>query len=190
MNQRVIGLVGEIASGKDTAANHLVKCHGAEIASFSKPLRDILDILGLPQTRENMIWLGVDLRERFGQNILAKAMAKIVEKSEAPIVCLPNVRLLSDIELLEHLPNFYLIQIVAAPQIRFKRLKNRNQNVDDQTKTWEQFLADAQLPTEVPIKETAKKALFCVDNNGDLDNLFRRISQIVRVTEHGDTIYA
>jgi dephospho-CoA kinase len=186
MNKTIIGLVGEIASGKDEAAKFLTKEYGSITASFSQPLRDTLDILGLPQDRDNMINLGIDLRERFGQDILAKAVLRMVNKSDAPVACLPNVRLLSDITVFENLPGFHLIRIDADEDVRFKRLCNRGQNPDDATKTWEEFLVDSQKPTEIAIRETAKHAQFSIENNTCIANLHKQVRAIMRVITGGE----
>lgn len=179
MDKIVIGLVGEIASGKSTVAQFLTDHLNSETASFSQPLRNILDILGLPQSRENMVWLGVDLRERFGQDILAKAVFKMVNDSPNQIICLPNIRLAGDITLLKTLPGFVLVSIEADQKIRYERLIKRRQNPDDAAKTWEEFLTDSQLPTEVTIREVAKQAQFSIDNNTDLTDLFKQVKQII-----------
>lgn len=175
----ILGLVGEIASGKSAMAQFLEEEFKSETASFSQPLRQILDILSLPQSRENMVWLGVDLRERFGQDVLAKAVFKMIEKSPAEIICLPNIRLEGDVILLKTLPNFYLIRIEADQRTRYDRLTKRDQNTDDAGKTWEEFLADAQLPTEVTIKEVGKQARFVIDNNTCEANLCKQIRRII-----------
>lgn len=179
-NKIIIGLVGEIASGKSTAAQFLEDEFNSETVSFSRPLRQILNILGLPQTRENMVWLGVDLRERFGQDVLANAILKMINESPAKIICLPNIRLESDIIVLKKMPDFYLVKIEAEQNIRYQRLIKRHQNPDDSTKTWEQFLADASLPTEVSIRKVAKQAQFSIENNTCEANLIKQVRAIIK----------
>jgi len=177
----VIGLVGEIASGKDAIGRFLQKEYGVEIISFSQLLRDILNILGLPQNRENMVWLGVDLRNRFGQNVLGEAIFNQIQKSQAKLVCLPNVRIKNDIVQLKDDPNFHLISVIADPRVRYNRLLSRGQNSDDAAKTWEEFLADSLLPTEVTIKELAEHAEFSIENNACLAHLFKQVRNIMKV---------
>ena len=178
-NKIILGLVGEIASGKDTVAQFLEEEFKSATASFSQPLRQILDILSLPQSRENMVWLGVDLRQRFGQDILAKAVSGLVIKSQSEIVCLPNIRLEGDVILLKTLPDFYLIRIETDQRTRYDRLIKRDQNTDDAGKTWAEFLADSQLPTEVTIKEIGKQAQFVIDNNTCKANLCKQVRRII-----------
>ena len=179
-NKIILGLIGEIASGKSALADFLTDEFQSKTASFSEPLRRILDLLGLPQSRENMVWLGVNLREHFGQDILAKYTFRTITHSFAPIICLPNIRLEGDISLLKTLPHFYLIRIDAEPEIRYKRLTQRTENSDDSTKTWEEFLADSTLSTEIGIRDLPKQAHFSIDNNTCKANLFKQIRSIIK----------
>lgn len=176
----ILGLVGEIASGKDTIAEYLRKKYQSQTISFSQPLRDILDRMYLPQNRENMANLGHDLRQRFGRDIIAKAVGQEIEKSKKSIICLPNVRLKEDITYLKNKPGFFLIHIKAEPKIRYQRLTKRSQNTDDQTKTWAQFQRDAKLPTEIQIRRVARQAKFVIDNNGNYKNLYRQTEDIIK----------
>ena len=176
----IVGLVGEIAAGKDTVADYLRKKYGSQTISFSQPLRDILDILLLDQSRNNMAWLGHDLRDRFGQDILAKAITKQVNEAKSQILCLPNIRLPQDIKYLKDMPGFVLIGINTQAEIRFKRIKTRGQNTDDKTKTWKQFQKDAKLPTEISIRKIMKKAKYQIDNNGSFKELHSQVDKIIK----------
>ena len=176
----ILGLVGEIASGKDTVAAYLKKNYRSETVSFSQPIRDILDRLYLPQTRTNMSELGIGLRQTFGQDLLSKVIAEEVKNSQQKIVSLPNVRLASDLIYLKKLPGFYLIHIDTEQKTRFQRLKKRTQNADDQNKTWPEFLRDSRLPTETKIRHLAKKARYQLDNNGSFSQLYRQINELIK----------
>ncbi|MEK7167395.1 MAG: AAA family ATPase [Patescibacteria group bacterium] len=176
----IIGLVGEIASGKDTVAAYLKKKYKSETISFSQPLRNILDVLFLSQTRESMSWLGTILRGRFGQNLLAKVITQKAEKSKSRIVVIPNVRLPQDIVFLKRLPHFVLVGIDTNPKIRYQRLTKRRQNADDKNKTWKQFLKDAKLPTETKIRKLIKKSRIILDNNGDFKDLYLQVEKMLK----------
>lgn len=179
MPKIILGLVGEICSGKDTVAAYLKDKYGSETIGFSMPIRDILDRLYLPQTRDNMMRCGIFLRDGFGQDLFSRVIAQETEASNAPVVAIPNVRLESDIVYLDKLPGFVLVGVDAAAELRFERIKQRNQNPDDATKTWEEFQKDAELPTEIHIRELAKKCEFTIDNNGDLEYLHTQIDGLM-----------
>ncbi len=176
----ILGFVGEIGSGKDAIAHYLSEHHNFQTISFSKPLRDVLDRLHLPQTRENMVWLGYDLRNRFGTDVLDRVITDEVNASNEQRFCLPNVRLEADITQLKLLPGFTLIRVEADAKIRYERLNGRGQNTDDHTKTWEEFLADAELPTEKTIREIAKQATHTIHNNSTIEELHQQIEELLK----------
>lgn len=174
----IIGLIGEIASGKDTAADYLTKKYNFAKISFSEPLREILDMLYLPQNRSNMANLGHDLRQRFGADILSQTVKNNILKSKKKYICLPNIRLPGDIKAFTELKPI-LVYIKAETKIRYERLIARNQNQDDQTKTWQQFKKDSQLPTEKSIRKIAKQAKYQIDNNSSYQNLYHQLDQLM-----------
>src|SRR3989338_9548768 len=101
MNKIVFGLIGPLASGKGTVAQYLRERHNAGSARFSSILRDILDRVYLPQTRENLQALSSSLRGQFGDDLLALAVAKDVERDEHDIVAVDGVRREPDIKHLK-----------------------------------------------------------------------------------------
>ncbi len=179
MKKIVLGFVGELSSGKGTSVSYLKEKYGASTYSFSTMLRDILDRIYVDQTRDNLIDLSVFLRGRFGEDTMAKTMAKDVQNDPADVVAIEGIRRHADIEYLKKLPNFVLVEISADQKTRFERLKKRNQNADDQTKTWEEFLADAKKPTEISIREVAKEAKQHINNNDSLKNLHHQLDTLV-----------
>src|SRR3990167_736894 len=54
MAKTILGLVGPIASGKDTVKKYLEKKYSALGCRFSSILRDVLERINLPNSRENM----------------------------------------------------------------------------------------------------------------------------------------
>ncbi|MFA6227881.1 MAG: AAA family ATPase [Patescibacteria group bacterium] len=180
MNKIVLGLVGEIAAGKDTVAAYLKKKYKSQTVSFSQPLRDILNRLYLPINRKNMDDLGMNLRQVFGQDLLSRVIYDEVRQTKSKLVVLPNIRLESDMVYLKTLPEFHLVGIDCEIKTRFARLKNRRQNIDDKTKTWRQFLSDSRVPLQQQIRQIAKRAKFQLDNNGTKRELFQQVEQLMK----------
>ena len=179
MAKVIFGFVGKMSSGKGTSVAYLKEKYNAATFSYSTMLRDTLDRFYLPHTRDNMIDLSVFVRGRFGEDTMAKAVAHDIEKDAADFVAVEGIRRLADIEYLKKLPGFILVEIVVDQKTRFERLKNRGQNPDDASKTWEEFLADAEKPTEVSIREVAAHASEKVDNNGSFEKLYRQLDKLV-----------
>ena len=65
----ILGLVGSLASGKETTKKYLAENYKAEDCKFSSILRDVLNRLTVPVSRENMQNLSTILRANFGENL-------------------------------------------------------------------------------------------------------------------------
>lgn len=175
----IIGFTGLIASGKGTAAKYFEENYQASTYRFSTMLRDALDRFYLPHSRENMVKISEIMRQTFGQDIMAKVMAEDASRDQNKIVVVEGIRRIPDITYLRQLPNFKLVRLVAEPETRHSRLTKRRENPDDETKTYEQFLADHQHPTELTIPEVMGHADVEVNNNGDLEALYRQLDQLI-----------
>jgi dephospho-CoA kinase len=92
MQKVVLGISGEIASGKDTVGDYLAEAHGALKLRFSQPLRDTLDCLHLEQNRENMARLSMHLRKAFGEDVLSRVILAEAEGSDAEFVVVDGIR--------------------------------------------------------------------------------------------------
>lgn len=179
MKKVIIGVAGEIASGKDTAGKYIAEKYNALSLRFSQPLRDILDRMSLPQNRENMAKLSLYLRKAFGEDVFSKVLLAESEASQNAMVVIDGVRRLPDIIHMETNTHFYFIYIDASADIRYERLIQRRQNTDDATKTPAQFTKDALLETESQILELKERADFVINNDGTLEELERQIDDII-----------
>lgn len=175
----ILGISGEIASGKDTVGKHMAEKYGALSLRFSQPLRDILDRLHLDQNRENMATLSLHLRKAFGEDALSKVMLADAEKDPRDIVVVDGVRRLPDILHMETDPHFSFAYVEAAPDKRYERLILRRQNTDDATKTPAQFEKDAKLETELQIGGLKERADFVISNDGTLEELQAQVDSMV-----------
>ncbi len=177
----VIGLAGMIASGKDTIADYVVKKHDGQSVSFSQPLRDILNRVFLPINRINLSKLAQILIDNFGGDILSHTITEEIKASPKQIFVLPNIRRDSDYVCMINEPDFdfYLVGLNTDSKICFERLIKRGQNVDDKSKTWNDFQKDLLLSTEVEIANLVKKSSYQLDNNGNLETLYLQVDKLV-----------
>ena len=180
MSKIIIGLVGSLASGKETAKKYLAEKYDAKDCRFSSILRDILERAALPNSRDNLQKLSTVLRENFGENLLAKAIAMDASKLEADIVVIDGVRRFTDIEHLNELENFILVKIDADSKIRYERMKARNENHGDDKKTFEEFLEDHMKEADKQIPEVMKTAKHSIDNSETFDDLYKQIDEIIQ----------
>jgi len=178
-NKIIIGLAGQIASGKDTVAEYLAQKYNSVTVSFSQPLRDILNRLFLPIDRQHLSGLAQCLIDKFGTDVLSKTIAKEIETSNKQIFVLPNIRREADYAHLIHNPGFILVGINTDLKKCYERLVKRGQNEDDKTKTWEQFQKDLTLSTEVSIAGLIEKSLIKLDNNGSKEDLYKQVDELI-----------
>lgn len=179
MSKIILASVGEIASGKGVFVDYIKEKFNSNSYKFSTPLRNILDRIGEEQSRENMQDLSTILRERFGQDLLAKIIVKDVQEDPQEVVLVDGVRRVADIKYLKELDGFYLINVQAKEKIRYERIKSRAENPGDKDKTWEEFQKDAQAETEVSIREVAKLANYTIKNNSSLEEYYQQIEKII-----------
>ncbi|MBT4349188.1 AAA family ATPase [bacterium] len=181
MSEKIIlGFTGLISCGKGTAAKHFKEKYNAETFRFSTMLRDVLDRLYLKHSRDNMSGISTVLREFFGQDLMAKVMAKDVDSSKSQLIIVDGIRRMDDVKYLRKLPNFKLASIEADMKIRYERLISRSENPDDKTKTWEEFEADHKLETELTILDTMKAADIIINNNSSLEDFKKQLDKLVK----------
>lgn len=179
MSKIIIGLVGPIASGKGVTKKYLETKYGAKHCKFSTPLRDILIRLKIEISRDNIIDLSTMLRERYGQDLFSKVITSDASRLDADVVVVDGVRRLDDIEHLSTLPHFHLIKVDADPKVRYERLKIRNENIGDSEKSFAEFMEDHERETEATIPEVMERAEYSLNNDGDLEDLYRQIDSLI-----------
>jgi len=179
MTKIIIGLVGMLACGKGAVKQRLVEKYNAQDCRFSTILRDVLTRVDLPLSRDNLIKISTVLRQNFGEDLLAKAIAKDASILDSDIVVIDGMRRMSDIGHLINLPNFILVSVEAKPEIRYKRLVKRNENVGDGEMTFEKFLADHKRETEITIPEVMSHAKEIINNDGSVEDLNQQVDMIV-----------
>ncbi len=176
----ILGIAGEVASGKDTIARYYQKKYGAGMYRFSDVLRDILHRLHIPESRKNLAEASLMIRKTFGEDVFAKAIVEEIERDSREFIVIDGVRRRSDVAGIESLPGFRLLYISADQKKRHTRLTERKQNVDDSTKTYEEFLRDSELESELEIRKLFDGADFLIENNAGLDELYAEADRVFR----------
>ncbi len=179
-NKIIIGIVGEMGSGKSTVARYIKEKYSASSYKFSDILRDILEKLSLPVTRDNLIDLFLVLAPRFGENVLAGPMKQAVDNDPNSYIVVEGIRRPADISRLEELPHFYLLGIKSDPKIRFERIHARHERSDDQEKSYQEFLEDHKKSTEIYAPEMVQHAPYKITNNGTAEELYTEIDTVLK----------
>jgi len=176
--EMIIGLTGTNASGKTTVVKHLVSKH-FEHYSLSDILRDELNKRDVEPTRENLIQIGNELRENFGASILADRVKIKFSKSNAVI---DSIRNPGEVKSLKQLPNFSLIAVDAPVELRFHRASSRKR-VENATNL-DEFIDMENREKSIHINhqnisECIQLADFKLQNDNNLEKLYRSINQII-----------
>lgn len=179
MKKIILGLVGEMATGKGTAARYIVEKYNGKAFKFSTLLRDVLDRLYLEQSRENLQKISTVLRQNFGEDLFASVMAGDVKKDSADIIVIDGIRRPADIKYLKEIPEFKFVYIETDVKKCYGRLIGRQENSDDVGKTFEEFKKEHEAEPEQQIRDLKKNADYVVDNNGSLKALHQQLDKII-----------
>ncbi|HLB50966.1 MAG TPA: AAA family ATPase [Patescibacteria group bacterium] len=182
----VIGLVGEMSSGKGTVARYIAEKYGASIYRFSTILRDILDRVYVKHARENIQRLSTFLRQTYGENLLSKVIYYDVKKDPASIIVVDGVRRRSDVSYLKEMSGFALAYIDASLETRYRRISERDENVDDQTMTLNSFKKQQEDESESQIRTLKSEANFIIDNNGTQEQLLTAVDRMIADIRNDD----
>jgi len=118
-------------SGKDSVAEELVK-KGFTHFSLSDLIREELGRRGVEVTRDNLIKVGNELREKYGHSVLGeRAIEKMKDKTGDFVIS--SIRHPSEVKALKKDGHFFLVEVRAPITVRFKRIKERNRENDPKT---------------------------------------------------------
>lgn len=132
---KVVGVVGPIASGKDTVLKELEK-RGFKAFFLGERTREEADRRGLPHDRSILQDMGNDLREKFGDDILVKRTEELLNGLGKKIV-IDGIRNAGEIAYLRKKYDAIIIGVDASVKRR-RRLSNKRKG-DADPKTEEEF---------------------------------------------------
>ena len=179
MPKTILALVGETGAGKGEAVEYLKKKFGNKISvwKFSTALSEVLNIFFDEVKKEDQQWLVGHLREKFGEDILARSVEKKIKNATDGLILLDGVRVRGDEEMVKR-NNGQLIFITAPSRLRWERLQGRGEKGDDRA-TFEKFLEMENAASEHQIREIGGRAEFKIDNSGDWENLHSQLENLI-----------
>ncbi len=178
MKKRIIGLLGETGSGKDTFSNIIKnEVPSVLLLRFSKPLSDALGVFFDEIKKEDQQWLANNLRDRFGEDILMKGIAKKMKESSSEKIILNGIRVREEFNFIKD-KGGTIIYINADPKIRWERVRERGEKKDDNV-YYEKFLEIDKGRPEVQVRELGEQADIVIDNNKELKDLKKKAIEII-----------
>jgi dCMP deaminase len=127
----IIGITGHYCSGKDTMAEHLAQMGFSHI-SLSDFIREECTKRGIEITRDNLIKMGNEMREKNGHGILGeRAFEKLSAQGGDFVVT--SIRHPAEVKALKKHGHFFLVEGRAPVKVRFERMQKRNRENDPKT---------------------------------------------------------
>lgn len=170
----VLGLTGYHRAGKDAASRYLKKEYGFHTLTFSDVLKKRLKQEGKEVTKMNMSIAGEELREEKGNAAIAKELMKIVEEKGWKEVVLNGFMSPEEVDYVRNrVMNFYLIEVQAAPKIRFER---RSETEPDNE---EGFFQRDERDKRKGFEKVLEMDDYIVRNNSTLEDLHLELDYIM-----------
>jgi dCMP deaminase len=175
----LIGLTGRNASGKGEVARYLQK-KSFYYYSLSDVIRDEIRTRGDQPTRDRLIVVGNELRQRYGAQVLAERVLAKIEDDKHYII--DSIRNPFEVEAFRAAKHFKLIRVEAPPELRFQRIVSRRRESDPQT--LEDFVelenreaeGDDTSQNLVKVELMADHAIF---NDGPIEKLYPQIDELL-----------
>lgn len=174
----VVGLVGATGSGKDTVAEYLEKKYKAKLMRFADPLKETLSIYFDKFSKEDQQWLANLFMQRFGKDILSRALRKRIDDGEG-LILVNGIRFWEDFHFVKSYTRSYIIYVRVNQKLRWERVKNRGEKTDDKV-SFEKFQEIDRNETERYVQEIGEKADFIIDNEKDLKYLLEKTDEAMR----------
>jgi dCMP deaminase len=175
----LIGLTGRNAAGKGEVARYLQR-KSFYYYSLSDAIRDEIRSRGEQPTRERLIIIGNELRQKHGAAVLAERILSKIEDDKHYII--DSIRNPAEVEAFREAKHFKLIRVEAPAEVRFQRIVNRQRESDP--KTYEEFVALENREAEgddtsqnlVKVELMADHPLI---NDGPIERLYVQIDELL-----------
>ncbi|MBR9691180.1 AAA family ATPase [Candidatus Woesearchaeota archaeon] len=175
----IIGLTGSFCGGKDSAAEYLGE-KGFKHFSLSDIIRDECRKKKKKLTRTNLQKIGIELREKFGDTVLAERALKKAGDGKDYIIT--SIRHPDEVKALMKDKNFFLVKVDAPVRVRFERMAARKREEDPET--FEKFLKLEGMEMEGSgsgqrIRECNEMAKIILVNDSSFDVLKEKVDKMV-----------
>ena len=177
----VLGITGKRGSGKDTMAEYLKATYGFRVLTYTDDvLAPILKAKGREVTRENLISLALEMRAASGRHILTKLMCDKIDLDG--LWAISGVRYPEEVGYFKERfgDAFKLVKIECSIENRHERVVLRGTK-GEAGMTMRKFMEIEEKETEKMINETIRLADFSLDNDGKLDEFYRRIDELAKM---------
>ncbi|HVT01483.1 MAG TPA: AAA family ATPase [Patescibacteria group bacterium] len=181
--KKLIGITGPLGSGKTTASK-ILQNKGYVQLIFSDVIKDEAKKRGLPtDTREILQDIGDELRNKYGNEVLAKKLLKKAVKLKINFLVVDGIRNIGELNYIKKRGGF-IIGINSSLENRFKRISVPGEFYYGKSK--KEFEKDEARDRGVGQDDFGQHAKDClnasdiiINNNGTLKNLKEILLHII-----------
>jgi len=178
---KVIGVVGEIGSGKDEVLKYLREKYGVPYLSTGDIVRGLASKEGVEGTRENLEAISRRCFQDMGRGCFVRMARDEIVRQGWKLAGISGVRTPDDVEYLRKTfgKDFILVRVdIKDPLVRFGRVRKRSEARDPLT--YEAFqLQDKKEEETFNISGAVAMADCAVDNSGPLASLHAAMEALV-----------
>ena len=190
MVKKVVGLTGSIGSGKKLVKEALMKKYSAYYSSLSSLImEEAIKKRGLPVNKQTKAAFAAEMRERYGDEVLAKVAWNFLNKDKE-IIIVDDIKHPGEIDFLKKASNgnFTLIAIDSPAEFRWRHLEEAHKRGATSLKdprTMEEFLQQdaAELmgggEHGLHVRQCIAMADHVIVNDGELEDFKRKIQEVV-----------
>ena len=165
---RVVAVCGMPGSGKGEFAE-IMAINGCPVFSMGDMIRLEVKTRGLEESPEIFGVIAADLREKFGDDVLAVRLADTIdnELKSSSMVLIEGLRGTAEYEIFKNRwgGDFRTVAIVASPDTRFARIQTRGRSEDG---NYEQFLIRETRESGWGLNDLINTADYKLSNEGTL----------------------
>ena len=171
----VIVLIGKIACGKDIAWEYLAKKFAGKQLWISSSLRILARQKNIEESRENLIAIGKEVAEKYGDGYLAEVL---VTQNPEEILIITWPRQLGQLEYFRKNTKGLFVSINSDEKTRYERMKQRGKIGEDIT--FETFceLEKMEESTVQRVSDCMKLADIVIENNGTLEAFYQKLDMM------------
>ena len=180
----IIGVVGQIASGKGILVNQLTGHFNFKSFSLSSIVHAELEKEENSKfTRQTLQDIGDKLRREYGDDILARRLYEVIKGQKTGHIVIEGIRNPGEIEFFKKNSNFILIGVKANRGLRFNRVLSRGKEWDP--KTYNDFLKvdrrDLGVRQNKSGQQVGKCLAYCdyvITNNKDVKDFEKKVEKL------------
>jgi dephospho-CoA kinase len=177
----VVGLTGMPGSGKSLVVQSM-RDLGYAVVTMGDVIREETAKRGFEPTPQNVGKVMLELRKEGGAGVVADKCIYKIEQNPSQKIVVDGLRSFVEAEVfMQRLPNFILVAVHSAPQVRFERLSTRGRS--DDPKTWDVFHERDMRELGVGIGNAIALAERVIINDGTKEVLNAKVAHVFRKAE-------